>query len=165
MGRKLKIHPPERLKEQHKLEQFDCGVHAMNHWLKKIARRANNDTAAVFIVRTGRRVVAYFATAMGSVPLVSAGKLGNNAPPDIPVFVLARLAVDKEYQGRGIGQNMVADALKRAMLASRQAGMRTVIVHTLTDDLKKFYSTLGFKLLEPDGKTMFIQLEEIRSAL
>lgn len=167
--RSVRIHPPERLTDKHNVDDFNCGEHSLNHWIKKIARRANNDTAAVFVVRAGGiqtgRVIGYYATAMGAVPLVSGGQLGKDAPPEIPVMLIGRLAVDEEYKGLGLGKDMMADALKRALATSRHVGVRAVIVHTLTDDLVTYYTDLGFEPLEPDSRTMFIRLSTLREAL
>ena len=165
MARRVKIHAPERLKTSHQLDAFDCGVQSMNHWLKRVARRADDRTAAVFVIRAGSRVIGYYATAMGSVPRVDAGRLGQDTPDPVPVFVLARLAVDNGFKGRGLGQDLVADALKRGLRASRSAGMRAVVVHTLTDDLVKFYEALGFQALETNSRTMFIAIETLQNSL
>lgn len=59
-------------------------------------------------------------------------------------MLLARLAVDKSVQGRGIGAFLLRDAMSRALSVAEQAGMRLLLVHALNDDARAFYEHFGF---------------------
>jgi len=65
-------------------------------------------------------------------------------PNPIPVAVLARLAVDRDWQGRGIGRAMFRDAASRVAHAADAIGIRGIIVHAISEEAKKFYLALGF---------------------
>ncbi|MHB8145588.1 MAG: GNAT family N-acetyltransferase, partial [Vulcanimicrobiaceae bacterium] len=86
------INAPEHLNAEHDFSEFDSGVPALDEWLKRRAL-ANEDGGAsrTYVLCAAGRVIAYYALAMGDVALQTA------------VMVLGRLAVDKAYQGKGLG--------------------------------------------------------------
>jgi predicted N-acetyltransferase YhbS len=63
----------------------------------------------------------------------------------IPVVVLARLAVDRSYQGRSLDGALVRDAARRVVNAAEAIGIRGILVHAISDDAKAFYLALGFE--------------------
>lgn len=160
---------PAPLKAGHALAAFDCGDALMNGWLVKRALAANeNDTARSFVTcRGARRVVGYYALAAGAVSHAgAAGALRRNAPDPVPAIVLARLGVDRSEQGCGLGQDLLSDAMKRALQAARIIGARALIVHALTARAESFYESRGFKRLNgPDEAAFFIAMKTIRDAL
>ena len=88
-----------------------------------------------------------------------------NMPDPTPVMVLGRLAVDKEFQGRGIGKDILRDALVRVLQASRVVGARALIVHAIDDDAVPFYAAFGFRPFPGDARTMFLPIEAIKRAV
>jgi predicted N-acetyltransferase YhbS len=62
----------------------------------------------------------------------------------VPVVILARLAVCREYQGRGIGVGMLQDAIRRTMLIAEQAGIRAILTHPIDQGAAQFYTRFGF---------------------
>src|SRR5438876_8245354 len=124
------INAPEHLKAEHDLNAFDCGTPELDTWLKR--RALQNEalgTSRTYVVTAAGRVVGFYALANGAVAHkdVSA-KTRRNMPDPIPVMVLARLAVDKAYQGHGIGSALLRDALLRTLNASQIAGIRAVLL-------------------------------------
>lgn len=81
----------------------------------------------------------------------------------IPVCLIARLAVDKRYQGRGLGRDLVRDAMRRALAASEQIGIRAVLLHAIDKEAAAFYKRLGFQPATKDGLTLMAPLSAIRS--
>lgn len=65
-------------------------------------------------------------------------------PNPVPVVVLARLAVDQAYQGRGLGRALFRDSAQRLANAADVIGNRGVVVHALSEQAKAFYLALGF---------------------
>ena len=107
--------PPEPLTEAHDLGDFSCGEASLDDWLKRRAR-ANQASGAsrTYVVCEDNRVVGYYALASGVVLVENApGRFRRNMPNPIPVAVLARLAVDRECQGQGIGRALFRDAARR----------------------------------------------------
>ena len=91
--------------------------------------------------------MGYYSLAVGAVDYVSASprvKKGLARHP-IPVMILARLAVDKGFQGRKIGRNLLKDAILRTLQVSGQAGIRALLVHAKDERAGNFYRQFGFE--------------------
>ena len=103
---------PTPLDMHHDVSLFDCGEAALDDWLKHRARKSEGRFARMYVVCDGeRRVVGYFGIVVGSVARGDAPKkLQRNAPDPIPVAIIGRLAVDRAYGGRGLGQDLLQDA-------------------------------------------------------
>jgi len=111
-------------------------------------------------------VIAVYSLAAGAFERERASaRLKRNGPDPLPVFVLGRLAVDREYQGRGIGKALIADALKKSLAASEVIGVRAVLVHALTPDVKPLYLRFGFIESPVDEDALLLPMERIRDAL
>src|SRR4030067_956932 len=98
-----------------------------------------------FGVCAGGRVVGYYALATGAESLAAApGRVRRNMPDPVPVMVLGRLAVDRTYQGRGIGRSLLRDAFLRTLQAAEIAGIRALLVHAVSEDARRLYHLHGF---------------------
>jgi predicted N-acetyltransferase YhbS len=62
----------------------------------------------------------------------------------VPVVILARLAVSRQDQGRGMGFGLLQDAIRRTMLIAEQAGIRAMLTHPIDEEAAKFYTRFGF---------------------
>jgi predicted N-acetyltransferase YhbS len=82
----------------------------------------------------------------------------------IPVVVLARLAVDRRVQARGIGAGMLSGALRRVTAAAEQVAVRAVVAHAIDDDAAAFYDRFGFHGLSAAARTLMVTLAELRDA-
>ncbi|HUG36261.1 MAG TPA: GNAT family N-acetyltransferase [Candidatus Limnocylindrales bacterium] len=140
------IGAPEHLTPEHDVTAFASGVSALDEWLKR--RALNNEKAhasRTYVVTAGGRVVAYYALANGAVALSDApGRVRRNMPDPVPVMIIGRLAVDLEYQGRGIAQGLLRDAILRTIQAAEIAGIRAILVHAISEEAKRFYVRHGF---------------------
>jgi len=166
-GRAENIGAPEHLTPDHDLASFDSGVAALDDWLKRHAL-ANEDAGGsrTYVVCAGTRVVGYCALATGAVAQASAtGRVRRNMPDPVPVMVLGRLAVDRAFQGRGIGEGLLRDAILRTLQAAELAGIRAVLVHAISDDAKRFYERHGFAESPIDPMTLMITVADARRAL
>lgn len=140
------VSPPTPLTAEHPLAGFDCGDVTLNEWLKRQAL-ANEAYGAsrTFVVCEGGLVVGYYALATGSVRREEApSRVKRRMPEPIPVMVLGRLAVDRRWQGKKIGQGLLKDAVLRTLNVSRQAGIRAIVVHAISERAKSFYLGHGF---------------------
>jgi GNAT superfamily N-acetyltransferase len=140
------ISPPAPLTTEHLLAEFDCGAAALNEWLKRQAL-ANETLGAsrTFVVCEGQQVIGYYALATGSVRREEApGQVRRRMPEPIPVMILGRLAVDRRWQGKLIGQGLLKDAVLRTLNVSKQAGIRAMVVHAISESAKGFYRSQGF---------------------
>jgi GNAT superfamily N-acetyltransferase len=139
---------PAPLEKGHDLSSFDCGVEALNDYLKKYAYpNHQNRSSRTYVAVRGVRVVGYYTLAAGSVareettPRVAQG-LGRYP---VPVILLARLGVDLGEQGKGLGKALLKDAILRAVQAGNIIGSRAVLVHAKDEKAKAFYCKFGFE--------------------
>jgi predicted N-acetyltransferase YhbS len=89
----------------------------------------------------------------------------RNMPDPIPVVALARLAVDRAYQGKGIGQALVRDAAKRVLAAASEIGIRGLVVHAISEEVKAFYFNLGLLPSPTSELTLMIPLGDLKANL
>ncbi|MGA2039654.1 MAG: GNAT family N-acetyltransferase [Bryobacteraceae bacterium] len=161
------LRPPEPLTDDHQVDRFDSGVPALDDWLKRraMANQASGATRT-YVVCEGERVVAYYALASGAIAQAGVpGKLRRNMPDPIPMAVLARLAVDVHYQGRGLGRALFRDAAVRVAHAADTIGIRGIVVHAISETAREFYISLGFDPCPSDGMTLVVTLRDLRAIL
>lgn len=92
------------------------------------------------------------------------GKIKRKMPDPIPVLVLGRLAVDREWQGSGLGSGLLRDALLRTYNVSKQVGIRALLVHALSDEAKNFYLRHGFMQSPIEPMTLMLNLRDVQYA-
>jgi GNAT superfamily N-acetyltransferase len=161
------LRAPEPLADQYEIGDFRCGEASLDDWLKRRAR-ANQVSGAsrTFVVCEGKRVIAYYALASGVVAVESApGRFRRNMPNPIPVAVLARMAVDLKWHGRGIGRAMFRDAALRVAHAADAIGIRGIVVHAISEEAKKFYLALGFDASPSEPMMLMVTLSDVRAGL
>jgi GNAT superfamily N-acetyltransferase len=147
------------------LEAFDSGVPQLDDWLRRRARRNDNEsTSRGFVLCAGRRVVGYHSLAAESVLTeLATGTVRRNMP--VPVVLLGRLAVDRGWQGRGLGADPLRDALLRALAAGRSIGVRAILVHAISDQARGFYERHGFRVSRGAPLTLMVTVREAARAL
>jgi GNAT superfamily N-acetyltransferase len=158
--------PPEPLADHHEFEDFASGEATLDDWLKRRAR-ANQASGAsrTYVVCEEKHVIGYYALASGAVMAQAApGRFKRNMPNPIPVAVLGRLAVDRSWQGRGIGRALFRDAALRVAHAADAIGIRGILVHAISEEAKAFYLALGFDPSPLESMTLMVTLADIRAA-
>ena len=159
---------PEPLSARHVVEGFACGDGALDTYIVRQAladQRAEKSRTCVFL--DGVRVVAYWTLAAASVePILATSRLAaGQGSQSIPVILLARLAVDMAWQGRGIGEAVLVDALARASHAATLIGARAVLVHAISPRAAAFYSRYGFEPSPTDPLHLVMLMKDIRASL
>jgi GNAT superfamily N-acetyltransferase len=159
--------PPGPLTPDHDLSQFDCGEPALNEWLRTRALKNESRFSRTFVVCEDKRVVGYFCISAGAVERAQApGKIRRNAPDAVPVSVIGRLAVARDYAGRGLGADLLANALRRVALASQSIGIGAVVVHAKSEAAKRFYLRCAeFEEYPADSRILYLPIETIIGAL
>ena len=153
---------PTPLLATHVTDEFDCGEPVLNDWLRKRALKNENSGASrTFVVCQDNNVIGYYVLATGSVMHQHApSKVRRNMPEPIPVMILGRLAVSKHMQSAGLGRGLLKDAILRTLGVSRQAGIRALLVHALSDSAHKFYRQCGFVESPIDTMVLMITLKD-----
>ena len=156
---------PAPLATQHRLDGFDCGKPALNDWLQRHARQAQGSgSAKTFVVADDDLVAGYFSLTVGHVDSLEAPeriRKGMGQYP-VPVVILARLAVSRMDQGRGIGFAMLQDAIHRTLLIAEQAGIRAMLTHPIDEDAARFYTRFGFITSPLNERQLLLLLKDAR---
>lgn len=165
-GKNSRVSPPELLADHHFIEDFVSGESSLDDWLRRRAR-ANQVSGATrtYVVCEEERVIGYYALASGVVAVQSApGRFRRNMPDPIPVAVLARLAVDQHWQGKGVGRALFRDAALRVAQAADAIGIRGIVVHAISEEAKNFYMALGFDSSPREPMTLMVTLTDVTAA-
>ncbi|HEY4941303.1 MAG TPA: GNAT family N-acetyltransferase [Rhizomicrobium sp.] len=161
-----RLSAPAPLTPEHDLTGFDCGEPALNDWLRHRALQNESRFSRTYVVCEDDRVVAYFCVSAGAVERAAApGRLRRNAPDTIPVSVIGRLAVSRSHMGRGLGADLLSDALRRVALASQSIGIGAVLVQAKNEAAKLFYLRCAEFIEHPqDSRTLFLPIETVVAA-
>lgn len=147
---------------------FSCGESSLDSWIQRRAlkNQLTGATRTFVICESGKSIAAYYALASSAIAVgLAAGRFRRNMPDPIPVVVLARLAVDRRYQGRGLGRAMVRDAALRIVGAADTIGIRGVVVHALSESARRFYERVGFDPSPLDPSIWMVTLTDLRAVL
>ena len=159
----------EPLSSSHAVSQFDCGAHeSLNDWLKRFAlTNQNSESARTYVVHRNGLVVGYYSISAGSVSAEEApARISKGlARHPIPVNLLARLAVDKDEKGTGLGKALLKDALQRIAQAANIVGARAALVHAIDEPAKKFYQHFDFEPSPIHELQLMLLMKDLRKAL
>lgn len=158
---------PEKLRAEHDVSAFDCGEPVLNDWLRRRAlQNQQSGASSTYVILEKMRVVGYYSLAAGSVARETApGRVRRNMPDPVPVVVLARLAVDREFQGRNLGRALLRDAVLRTVQAAEIIGVRAILVHALSERAKRFYEDCGFAPSPISPLTLMVPVAEVINSL
>lgn len=152
---------PALLEEGHELDLFQSGNVILDDWLRRRAR-ANQASGAsrTYVVSYDRRVVGYYCLASGALDIADApGAVRRNMPDPIPMAILGRLAIDRDYQGKGIGTALLQDAVLRTSGAAAIIGIRGILAHAISNEAKAFYERYGFQSSPAHPMTLVLSLK------
>ena len=144
---------------------FDCGHPALNDFLQRYAlinQRANS--AQTYVCCQAEVVVGFYSLAVGSVEPAAASErvVKGLARHPVPVMILARLAVDRNHQGVGLGRALLKDALLRTMQAAAIAGIRALLVHAKDEAARDWYLGWGFEPSPTDPYHLFLLSKDMQ---
>ena len=150
------------------VDGFDCGQAALNQFLQRyalVSQKANS--AQTYVCCQGDVVVGFYSLAVGSIDPEAAPPrvMKGLARHPVPIMILARLAVDKEHQRKGLGQALLKDALLRTAQAADIAGIRCLLVHAKDDAARCWYESWEFEPSSTDPYHLFLMLKDLKSLL
>lgn len=160
--------PVRKLVATDQVDTFDCGQAALNQFLQRYAlvnQKANS--SQTYVCCQDHMVVGFYSLAVGSVnPEAAPSRVMKGlARHPVPVMILARLAVDKEHQRKGLGQALLKDALLRTAQASDIAGIRCLLVHAKDDAARQWYESWEFDPSPTDPYHLFLMLKDLKGLL
>ena len=141
------------LASHHDRAAFTCGKPSLDNYLRdRAVPDAKGLSTITFVLANEdneQTIQGYYSLSstsveFGVVPSSVAKKLRISKHRVMSATLIGRLAVSAAMQGRGVGEKLLFDALKRAWVAAQQVGSALIIVHALDEDAERFYKKYGF---------------------
>lgn len=158
----------EKLRRDHPIDAFDCGQEALNSWLRKHAlQNQGAGGAQTYVGLAGGAVIGYYSLAVGQIEYNDAPERLQKglARHPVPIMLLARLAVHRDWQKQGVGRALLRDAVLRTLQAAEIAGIRALAVHAKDDQACRYYEQFDFVPSPTDPLHLLVLLKDIRSRL
>ena len=158
----------ELLNKSHNREKFDCGVGVLNAFLRKTARQhIKKGISRTFVLieeSSPIDVLGFFTlTACEIHSKQLPPEYAKKYPPVVPAAKLARLEVNREKQGHGLGTSMMVNAMERVLLVSENLGITGFFADAKDEKARMFYLGFGF-LPFPDSLSLFLPVSSLRKA-
>lgn len=150
------------LNSNHQRKQFDCGETSLNTYLQQYARQniklRINKVFVATPIDSARTVMGYYTLSAGSIGVENLPQAQKRRLPNypVPVALLGRLAVDKNYQGQCLGTILLADAIKRVEQASEVLAVYAIVVDALNPSAAEFYQQFGFIVFPEKPLKLFL---------
>lgn len=158
--------PPRPLAAEDDTAAFDCGRGALNQWFRSHAWRNQQSgvsrTTVVCDASDGR-IVGYVSLSTAQIERAWLPKAQQrNRPDPMPAILLGQLAVDLQWQGRGVARSLMFHALATAVRLSKEVGCFCVLTHPLDDDVRALYASFGFEDLPFDpARAMAVRISDL----
>lgn len=161
----------EPIRKKHDREAFDCGDEALNEFLRRYARKSHERGAAKTFLAIDdagdKTVVGFYSLCPASVNYIRTPEIIRRglARHDVPGFRLARLAVDRRWQGRGIGGQLLLAAGRRCLLAAAEVGGVVLVIDAKNERVAAWYASYGAVPLLDAPLTLLLPLATLEAAL
>lgn len=160
---------PAPIDDQHVIDGFDSGKPSLDEWLRDMAlyNQIQGYTRTFVIADEDYQVIGYHSLCAGMIHRNETPReiKGSKAPPQIPIALLARLAVKKEHQGKGLGQALLKNALMSVVSAAQVVAFRAVVVHAIDDDALGFYTKYHFRETKGVERQLILSTRDIAASL
>ena len=155
----------EKLTRRHAVDPFDCGEPALGRFLARFAfpnQQAN--ASQTYVGLADDTVIGFYTLVVGEVANAEAPErlVKGLARHPVPIMLLARLAVARDWQGKGIGAGLLRDAVLRTLQAADIAGIRALAVHAKDDAARAFYRRFDFVESPTDPLHLFALIKDLR---
>ena len=155
-------------KNRHDRNAFDCGVEALNNYLRLTAnQQASRDNSRTYVLESARKdkhIIGFYTLTMVTVDLSSLpANLQKRHKNNHTAGLIARLAVDKRYAHQGFGAWLLVDALKKLLMASDTVAFPIIIVDA-KERISAFYEKFGFTPFRHEKNKLFIRVADVRAS-
>ncbi len=156
-------------KQQHDRTCFDCGVDILDTYLKVMAsQQAGKDNTRTFVLEDAQQpglIIGYYTLTMTQVDLgLLPARLQKKHQNNHAAGLIARLAVDRRYAGKGYGEFLLIDALTKLLQASETVAFPLVLVDAKAG-VAQFYVKMGFTPLQDMPDKLFMTVADMRRTL
>ena len=161
----------EPISKKHDREAFDCGEEALNEFLRRYARKSHERGGAKTFLAIDdagdKTIVGFYSLSPASVDYIRTPEIIRRglARYDVPGFRLARLAVDRRWQGRGIGGQLLLAAGRRCLWAASQVGGVVLVIDAKNERVAAWYAGYGAVPLLDAPLTLLLPLATVEAAL
>ena len=161
----------EPISKKHDREAFDCGDEALNEFLRRYARKSHERGGAKTFLAIDdagdKTIVGFYSLSPASVDYIRTTEIIRRglARYDVPGFRLARLAVDRRWQGRGIGGQLLLAAGRRCLWAASQVGGVVLVIDAKNERVAAWYAGYGAVPLLDAPLSLLLPLATIAAAL
>lgn len=158
----------EKFRPDHAIAGFDCGREELNRYLLRYAWQNQQAGAAqTYVGLVGGAVIGYHTLTVGQVACEQAPERLSKglARHPVPIMLLARLAIDRRWQGQGVGKALLRDAMQRTLQAADIAGIRAFAVHAKDEGARRFYERFDFIPSPIDPMHLFVLLKDVRQMI
>ena len=155
------------LEKRHNRDSFCSGVDSLDCYLKERASQdAKRKIAVTYVLENiaSHDLIGYYTLSSTVIEVQNLPEnIGRKLPayPYVPSTLIGRLAVDKKYQGKGFGELLLVDALKRSYQASLAVASFSIIVDVISSSAEQFYKKYGFMELTGEGRRLFLPMKTI----
>lgn len=149
------------LSGSHDRQGFDCGRQELNDWLRQVARQhQDKGLSKIFVAvrdEAPAQICGYYALTLAELESQHLPKAWRKRlPRRIPGVRLGRLAVDRQYQGKGLGELLLIDALIRARRIYTEAGGVGLFVDAIDEPAAAYYRRFGFQSAPDNPLLLFL---------
>jgi GNAT superfamily N-acetyltransferase len=161
----------EAIAKKHDRDGFDCGDEALNEFLRRYARKSHERGGAKTFLAIddagGKSILGFYSVSPASVDYARTPEIARRglARHDVPGFRLARLAVDRRWQGRGVGGQLLLAAGRRCLLAAAEVGGVVLVIDAKNERVAKWYASYGAMALLDAQLTLVLPLATVETAL
>lgn len=159
--------------DRHDRTGFSCGITSVDNYFRRTAnKQARADNIRVFVMAEGARVIGFYALNAHAVRFTDLPPRYARSRPahgSIPAAFLSMIGVDQEYQGEGVGTDLLVDALVRIVAAADQLGIAVVVLDVLdcgdpvrVKRRKTLYESFGFSPLPSNPLRLFMPVATAR---
>ena len=159
----------EPLRREHPRRRFKSGQQPVDRWLasRALQHQEKHLSATKALVDDAGAIVGYYTLATGQVdfgdlPIEAAKQLPRRV---LPVAVLAWLGIDAQYQGRGLGRLLLAQALRDCWEAGKTFAFIAVILDCINDEAKRFYQHWDFQELPSHPYRLFLSAKRLKAMM
>lgn len=158
---------PRPISEGDDVAAFDSGESDLDNYLRTRALANHIEGASrCFVTCREGRVAGFYALASASLQRAAApGRVRRNMPDPMPVILLSRLAIDRKDQGKGLGAQLLRDAIIRSVAAAEIVGVRAMLVHAMHDQARAFYAHFDFEPSPTDPMHLLLLIKDARVLL